>query len=593
MEQESQDLLDSACGTRPIIRAAYMAKMKFLQRRGGKNDPVALSQTCSEYSEAFSQKAFCFDDLKDSVLHLDEASLRGFMKTHSNSQESLAQLFSLKLSYGSFPSAVSEEDILSFISQALELFQTSLSEAPSCPEAVILAVMAILKVSITEGRSQNVLFAAIILQIARSKFEDYYLFTVLLVQIQAHLGLLSLAMDAFSKLSVKNMQWETVGHVLLTRISSLHPAVNSHGEEGLEPLAAIGTGLTVLENADNALVRGIRQGLRFNSYSNIYNSVKMRSDIEHSVNRQVYAIEERKLQRLLGMSEETVLPPSPSALVDKRDFSYLPAYRLDDSEVLANLRCGPLPKENWINAMALLDNTATYLKAELTTQAALAAKALENLKEAQSRIDDRASEDVEAELTSTELANFECHKILAQTVVLMKDPSAPHDKTTSLLQSLKTWIIKALEERKNQPSDSPATDHLRTPTWQDLHTSLTQLETLQAVAMLLALQKRKSKPAKSPAQEAQLLSDLQTFTTDLERQIHDDARVLKAQVGAPGVLGRLVDMGMAREGHFAALAGVLEKMVDEVTLETICGRIKESWEDALDGVLAVGVKLYK
>jgi len=58
-------------------------------------------------------------------------------------------------------------------------------------------------------------------------------------------------------------------------------------------------------------------------------------------------------------------------------------------------------------------------------------------------------------------------------------------------------------------------------------------------------------------------------------------------------LGRLVDLGMARDGDFAQLEGVVERLCDEVTMETICGRLKESWEDALDGVLAVKVKLYK
>ena len=116
-------------------------------------------------------------------------------------------------------------------------------------------------------------------------------------------------MGDFKKLSVKNLQFETVGHLILTRISSSQPGLGG-GQNDLDPLFELDTSLTVLENADNTLVRGIREGLRFGSYSNIYNSVKMRSDIEQSVNKQIYAIEERKVSMWRGkdLDGHTILP---------------------------------------------------------------------------------------------------------------------------------------------------------------------------------------------------------------------------------------------------------------------------------------------
>jgi len=145
---------------------------------------------------------------------------------------------------------------------------------------------------------------------------------------------------------------------------------------------------------------------------------------------------------------------------------------------------------------------------------------------------------------------------------------------------------------------------VRLPTWTDLHRSFSQLETLQAIGMLPGLLSAKgSKTSKSKQPKAtagvvvttETLSELSTLAADLERAIHDDAKDLKDQVNAPGVLGRMVDLGMAREGgDFGGdVEGLLEKLCDEVTMETICGRLKESWEDALDGVLAVKIKIYK
>lgn len=589
-----------------------MARMNWLQTRDDTASD-ALLQTCKDYASTFSNKAFCYDDLKASLRQLDKDRLDEFRKSYSEADQSLRQLFSLKLSYGFMPVDVSSHDLTSFILQALEVFEKSISAPSPCPEAGILAILAILRLSPDENSPQNTLFAVILLQIARSKFEDYYLFSAFLVLLQAELGLLSLAMETFTRLSVKNMQYETVGHLILTRISSLHPSTangQGNGSEAFDPSSAIETGLTIIENADNALVRGIREGLRFNSYSNIPNSVKMRSDIEHSMNRQIFAIEERKLGRLLGLSEDTVLPLSPSGLVDKRDYSYLPAYRPDDGELLARHRCGPLPKEKWIDCMALFDNVATSLKAEMAAQPVVSTKAYENLVQLQAKVDN-FGEGLDTELTKAEIANFECHKALARAAVLIKDggnSSATQQNMGDLLEKIRGWASSSLEHRKTRTAGSIVAQEVRIPTWEDLHTSLSQLATLQVVALLMGVLANKkstgskqSQTTKSPSSSAavrvdkQILTETQDLVTALEKQIHDDARKLKAHVNAPGVLGKLVDWGFGREGgqQFTRLEGVLDKLCDGVTMETICGGMKESWEDALDGVLGVRVRVYK
>ncbi|KAK4940477.1 hypothetical protein LTR10_019461 [Elasticomyces elasticus] len=598
--QQAQEVLDSACSIKPTIRAAQMAKMKWLHTQGDASSD-ALLQICKEYASTFSGKAFCYDDLEASLRQLDKNRRDEFTKTQSEASESLGQLFSLKMSYGFMPQDVSTKDLTSFILQALEVFEKSISTTSPCPEAAILAILAIIRLSPTKDSSQNTLFTAILLQIARAKFEDYYLFSIFLILLQAKLGLLSLAMQTFTRLSVKNMQYETVAHLILTRISSLHPAATSgNGDSSLafDPSSAIDTGLTIIENADTALVRGIREGLRFNSYSNIYNSVKMRSAIERSMNRQILAIEERKLARLLGVSEDTVLPVAPSPLVDKRDYTYLPTYREDDAVLIAQYRCGPLPKEKWINATGLFDNVATYLKAEITAQPVVSAKAYENLVELQKRVDGPEFYDgLEEELTKAELANTECHKALAQATILLKDGNS--ESISASLDKIKAWTSSSLDDRKTRISGAVVAQDVRIPTWEDLHASLTQLETLQTIAMLLGVLGKKSsgKSSKTKTSAAtvdkQTLSELQDLVVALEKQIHDDARELKAQVNAPGVLGKLVDWAFGRGEPFTKLEGVLEKLCDGVTMETICGGLKESWEDALDGVLAVKVKVYK
>ncbi|KAL6250283.1 hypothetical protein RBB50_002584 [Rhinocladiella similis] len=590
---KAKQMLDAACAAKPFSRSSHMAMMKFLTSEPGDNHLEDLLRICKVYARQYSDKAFCFDDMKNALRRLDKNRFDNFTISLSRSTGILADLFNFKVDYSFLPADAPEEELIAFARRTLLLFTQAEKAGTPCQAAAFLAALAVLRLSSKKKSNELGLFALTLLETGRTKYGDYYLFTILLVHLQVHFGLMSLAMETFKRLSVKNMQWETVGHLFLTRISTLHPAPNGAGEEAFDPSHAVGTGLTILENADNALVRGIREGLSHGSYSNIHNSVTVRSHIEHSMNRQVFMIEERKLARQLGIPEDTALPPRPSNLVDKRDFSYLPSYCDDDPELLARFRCGPLPKERWITAMSVFENVATYLEAQLTMQPALLAKVSEHLSNALTQLDSVCDGFESAELTKQETSNLACYKLLAQAVLFIKDGSATQDQWKDVLTLLGQWLSETLDWRKSHPSGLLVSD-VRLPIWEDLHDSLSQLETLKVVAMLLGVLSKPSKGTKgkvvSLGKEA--LSDVQKRVSELEKQIHDDARDLKEQVTAAGVLGKLVDVGFGREGVPSELGSILQDLCAEAWMENYCGNMKESWEDAVNGVLAVKVKMY-
>ncbi|KIW17605.1 hypothetical protein PV08_04800 [Exophiala spinifera] len=590
---KAKQMLDDACAAKPFSRSSHMAMMKFLQSEQGDDHLEELLRICKLYAGEFSDKAFCFDDMKGALRRLDKNRLDDFTISLSRSTGLLADLFNFKVDYSFLPADAPDQELIGFAQRALMLFKEAEKAGKPCPEAAFLAVLAVLRLSLKKDCNELALFALTLLEIGRTKYGDYYLFTVLLVHLQVHLGLMSLAMSTFKRLSIKNMQWETVGHLFLTRISTLHPASNGAGEEGFDPSNAISTGLTILENADNALVRGIRGGLNHGSYSNIHNSVVVRSHIENSMNRQVFLIEERKLLRQLGILEDTVLPRRPSNLVDKRDFSYLPAYRDDDPELLASFRCGPLPKEKWITAMSVFENVATYLEAQLTSQPALLTKVSENLDDALTQLESVCDSPENTDLTKQETSNLACYKLLAQAVLFIKDGSATQDQWKDVLSQLGQWLSKTLDGRKRNPSGLSVGD-VRVPVWEDLHNSLSQLETLKVVAMLLGVSSKPSKRAKGKAvgPSKEELGEVRKLVSELEKQIHDDARDMREQVTAAGVLGKLVDVGFGREGVPSELGQIVQELCAEAWMENYCGNMKESWEDAVNGVLAVKVKVY-
>lgn len=113
---------------------------------------------------------------------------------------------------------------------------------------------------------------------------------------------------------------------------------------------------------------------------------------------------------------------------------------------------------------------------------------------------------------------------------------------------------------------------------------------------------------------------LRDLVGKIEKSIHDSARLLKGNLNASGVLGTMVDMVFGRNNTTGrsvsdedatavdaaasasastatatstAFGNALDHLPDaESVAELFCGEVRESWEDALDGILSVGVKRY-
>jgi len=264
--------------------------------------------------------------------------------------------------------------------------------------------------------------------------------------------------------------------------------------------------------------------------------------------------------------------------------------------------------------MALLDHVATYLKQELAALPATAGKAFESLQASKQRLE-QSQDVIKDELTSAELENWECHRILADVAVLLQQGSSVRqNELDDLVTELQQWLSSQLAKSKNEAEDTrdgQTVAGIHVPTWDYLHGRYTRLETLQVLSIFLALLGKKpksgGKKGKAITLSKEKIAEIQVLVSQAEEEIQDGVKKIKEGINAPGVLGKLVDLGLGRtvmggseEGNgdrddhdTRALEQEIEELCDEASLESLCGRLKESWEDALDGVLAVRIKSFK
>jgi N-terminal acetyltransferase B complex non-catalytic subunit len=126
------------------------------------------------------------------------------------------------------------------------------------------------------------------------------------------------------------------------------------------------------------------------------------------------------------------------------------------------------------------------------------------------------------------------------------------------------------------------------PTWEYFHAIWTLVETLKAMWKVTELDSRKSiKTAKLPSE---LLKRLHTLVCEVFEDVRSNTRALKQGLSESATLSTLIDLvnqGDPTDKYENSLQDVLGRVMDDSALEVFCGELRESWEEALDGVLAV------
>lgn len=126
------------------------------------------------------------------------------------------------------------------------------------------------------------------------------------------------------------------------------------------------------------------------------------------------------------------------------------------------------------------------------------------------------------------------------------------------------------------------------PTWRYLHAVFHLLETLKALSQLVNLASRKAtKTTKLPQERVERLSAL---VPEVFAGIRSNTQGLKKRVTSPGMLNTLVGLiihGDPSDKYGDEVISLLEKGIDMSRLEVFCGELVESWEEGLDGVMAV------
>ncbi|EEH47984.2 uncharacterized protein PADG_04068 [Paracoccidioides brasiliensis Pb18] len=666
--RETQIFIEDYIERRPKSRNAQLAGLDLVEQRIATQEFSMgdLLSACKKYFDRNSNKLYCFHDLRKYLIKLD-LSMQDEFQAHVSQAvvagqdaddkkqvtdpfKGVAAINALKFEYcfklsfgGDKVSAQRAED---FVSRCLRIYRSTERPNDTSPSTIesqpsddlcILAVMGLIRLHEPAfGTNPNAAPHAVLTQAAGLienlllKSPHNYEALLLLVRIYLLLGAGSLALKTFHKLSVKQMQYETVAHNLFTRLASTHPHAPPP-YEGLEkkdydPQASMRQALIFYRNSETATALSRNIGLEHGSYFNVSGSIKLQNDLKNSICRRMWALETRRIQRLVGgdsVGQYDHIVSNTDPIVDNRNFDgFMNCELPGKSSFEERVRLGPRPGSHTVKVMTITDTLFSFLNSNLSMKKTSSAPP----SSPSSNVDLSHYLDLDfdldfplplTELTPAEIENANIHltllKVLATltTDTTFKQSSTPGTSITTHFTTLEDFLTQKSTTLTPSTAILPTTITLSlnssAPSWLYLHNTISLLETLKAVTLFITY--ISTSKAKLPAALAKLVPTTEKLEslTNLVRQIveiiQNNTRFLKMQIAESGMLGELVEWvtggydcektfslgGQGGQGgkEVGVVRREIEELMDTASLELFCGSLMESWDEALDGVLVM------
>ncbi len=311
-----------------VKRNPHLAYVRLISRAF----PQELLLASSDYYSNFKNRSVCFEDLHQYILLLDNADQKSFVAfveqvvaSQNTSVRGLqgltlhevtARVNSMKIEFLLSINNASDVQKRQFIEKCMHHYTAFLShndeleETDNTPgdDVLLLAIYTLLDVYDVKALSTTV----VILESALSKSKYNYRIRLLLIHLYITLGAPSLAVKCYECLNIKQIQYDTMSHHLLTRISSIYPTNDTMNLMNGKVRRIYSANL---EETPNMICLAYEHG----TYSQIRDFFIFRERLEKSLWLYILEIECTWTARKLGDLYSAFPGPPPERWFDNRD----------------------------------------------------------------------------------------------------------------------------------------------------------------------------------------------------------------------------------------------------------------------------------
>ncbi|EME80250.1 uncharacterized protein MYCFIDRAFT_78011 [Pseudocercospora fijiensis CIRAD86] len=268
----------------------------------------------------------------------------------------------LKHNFGELIDANASVEVLKeFTANSIRLFHTATTSLDLgarnrvAADPCFLAVSGLVKLFADTSDEAYLLQAAYFTESLLRFNEHVHEARLILVYIYTRLGLGGNAMRLFDSLNIKEIQFDTVGHTLFTRLSSIHPfRTKLPSEDWYEPHERTNKALQVYPRHEDKLADCECAILNHAQSGMIFELNQLRSELRHSWSRRMLLLEHRRTARLSGKGYgKATSEVGPRVLAnwtqvkDNRDFNAAFNHGFNVEKALYGTN-GRIPGEGWM-----------------------------------------------------------------------------------------------------------------------------------------------------------------------------------------------------------------------------------------------------
>jgi N-terminal acetyltransferase B complex non-catalytic subunit len=252
------------------------------------------------------------------------------------------------------------EDVVAFTAKAIRLFNQAYKASTDDrrrvkADACFVAISGLVRAFEQTKDTSYLLTSAYLAERLVQAHEHIHEARTILVYLYMRAGLGSLAIRMFESLRVKEIQHDTVGHALFTRLSLAHPfGTGPTKKDTIEPFKKASKALEVYIRSEEKLAESEAGILSHGQTGMIFDLQELRDSLRTSLARRIIHLEQRRLDRMLhsGYGQDiTELGPRVTAnwiaISDNRDFAATFDYGYNVENVIHGNDKG-VPGEQWV-----------------------------------------------------------------------------------------------------------------------------------------------------------------------------------------------------------------------------------------------------
>ena len=354
---------------------------------------------------------------------------------------------------------VSSQAVEVFAANAVRLFCTAstklqLERYRPTSDACFLAISALVKAWTTHGRVANILQASYLAETLLRLNPQVHEAKLILVYLYMRLGLGTLALSHWDSLSIKEIQFDTVGHAMVRQLSAtispLTKTTSTKYSKLIEKLLTGGGGM--YDRCEHRLGETEASVLSHGQTGMLFDLHDLRQHLQASFTKRIFCLEQRRMARLQGVKlpkDLIQLYPRTTATwidtTDNRDFDATFNYGLNVERALHDY---PNPTLCVLHQLAA--NTVWCLVNDYPVPARDLKTLVQEIRQTSSVAADVATEGLSAA--------FLVGEVVSQMLELLVDQSSQSEQSDNIAGDLR--VIDSRLQRLNIPSLVSAPDAL-------------------------------------------------------------------------------------------------------------------------------------